>query len=96
MVRDRLSRRRFLESVGALALTTALPQTDAPAAGVGAAPAPRVRFGFTAPQNASYRDILGFWQDADVLGFDTAFVCDHFIHTSHLSTGVKLDDCRHH
>jgi F420-dependent oxidoreductase-like protein len=38
-----------------------------------------VRFGITAPQSASFRDILGLWREADILGFDTAFVCDHFM-----------------
>lgn len=79
MARDEFSRRRFLESAGALAVAAALPDVGTTAPTAAAAPARTVRFGITAPQNARYRDILAFWQEADILGFDTAFVCDHFL-----------------
>jgi F420-dependent oxidoreductase-like protein len=39
-----------------------------------------LRFGVqTPPQHATYADILQAWREADELGFDTAFVFDHFI-----------------
>ena len=39
-----------------------------------------LRFGIqTYPQNTTYADILQIWQEADELGFDTAFAFDHFI-----------------
>jgi F420-dependent oxidoreductase-like protein len=39
-----------------------------------------LRFGVQIlPQHATYADILQTWREADELGFDTAFVFDHFI-----------------
>jgi len=80
MAVDRESRRRFLKGVGAVAAAAAL---------VGRAPLPRtawaatpptgkVRFGVqTPPQHVGYADLLQTWQEADELGFDSAFVFDH-------------------
>jgi F420-dependent oxidoreductase-like protein len=81
-----VSRRVFLRTVGSLAAVAA-------AGGVGAkASAPRgaaraedfspeaIRFGVqTPPQHTTYGAILEVWQEVETLGFDTAFVFDHFI-----------------
>jgi len=45
-----------------------------------APPAQRVRFGIqTSPQDFTYDDMVRAWKDADALGFDSAWVFDHFI-----------------
>lgn len=72
-----LSRRRFLLGAGA-AVATGVAMAPAGCSRA-AAPDGSVRFGVTAEQGAAYDDIVGFWQEADSLGFDTAFVCDHFM-----------------
>ena len=42
--------------------------------------APRLRFGIQTPnQNTTWDDLLATWKEADTLGFDTAWVFDHFI-----------------
>lgn len=33
----------------------------------------------TPPQHTSYKDLLSTWQEVEELGFDSAFVFDHFI-----------------
>ncbi len=45
-----------------------------------AEPPPRVRFGIQTPnQGTSWDDVLATWKDAESLGFDSAWVFDHFI-----------------
>jgi len=82
MATARMSRRGFLKSMGAATAAAAMagrvsqPQT-VPAA---AAATGKVRFGVqTHPQNVAYQDLLQTWQEVDGLGFDTAFVFDHFM-----------------
>ena len=41
---------------------------------------PRVRFGIQTPnQDVAWDDVLATWKEADALGFDSAWVFDHFI-----------------
>ena len=43
-------------------------------------PLPPLRFGIQTPnQNTSWDDLLATWKDAEALGFDSAWVYDHFI-----------------
>src|SRR5437870_5849258 len=78
MTAPSLSRRSFLHGLGAVAAITTVAARSARASMP--PPAGRaVRFGATAPQGASFPDILSLWQDAEALGFDTAFVYDHFM-----------------
>jgi F420-dependent oxidoreductase-like protein len=43
-------------------------------------PAKRVRFGIqTTPQDFTYEQLVTVWKDADALGFDSAWLFDHFI-----------------
>lgn len=82
MADKRVSRRRFLQSVGAVAAAAALAERVPTPRVVQAAAttAGKVRFGVqTPPQHVTYRELLQTWQEADELGFDTAFVFDHFI-----------------
>jgi F420-dependent oxidoreductase-like protein len=61
---------------------TALAGRISLAKAVQAAPvaAGKLRFGVqTHPQHATYADILQTWHEVDELGFDTAFLFDHFI-----------------
>src|SRR2546430_14842984 len=40
----------------------------------------RVRFGISTPnQNVTWDDLLAAWKEAEALGFDSAWVYDHFI-----------------
>src|SRR2546430_1005493 len=40
----------------------------------------RVRFGISTPnQNVAWDDLLAAWKEAEALGFDSAWVFDHFI-----------------
>src|SRR6266850_4671060 len=51
-----------------------------PALAVAAEPGPRLRFGIQTPnQHVTWDDLLATWKDADGLGFDSAWVYDHFI-----------------
>ena len=76
-----VSRRQFLKGMGAAAAAVALggelPAAErAPAARA----ASRLRFGVQPrPEHTSYADLLTVWQEADGLGFDSAFVFDHFM-----------------
>lgn len=77
-----VSRRKFLKSVSAVAAAAALaermprPKT----AWAAATPVGKVRFGVqTPPQHVTYSNLQQTWQEADELGFDTAFVFDHFM-----------------
>lgn len=81
-----LSRRTFLGGVAAATATAALaassesapPSPPSPAA----AKSPRqsgLRFGVTAAPTATYDEVRAIWQDGERLGFDSAFVYDHFM-----------------
>src|SRR5690242_10030584 len=62
-------------ALAALVLAIAL-SADASAAG----DAPRLRFGIQTPnQQVAWDDLLATWKDADALGYDTAYLYDHFI-----------------
>jgi len=39
----------------------------------------RVRFGIQTPNHASWDDLLATWREAESLGFDTAYLYDHFM-----------------
>src|SRR5262245_42331110 len=82
MVVHRVSRRRFLKSMAAVAAAATLAERT-PRSGVAraaSATAGKLRFGIhTPPQHVTYQDLLQMWQEADELGFDSAFVFDHFI-----------------
>jgi alkanesulfonate monooxygenase SsuD/methylene tetrahydromethanopterin reductase-like flavin-dependent oxidoreductase (luciferase family) len=42
-------------------------------------PPPHVRFGIQTPnQNTTWDDLLATWKEAESLGFDSAWVFDHF------------------
>src|SRR5262245_56690050 len=42
--------------------------------------APRLRFGIQTPnQNTTWDDLVATWKEAESLGFDSAWVYDHFI-----------------
>ncbi|NOT56822.1 MAG: LLM class F420-dependent oxidoreductase, partial [Deltaproteobacteria bacterium] len=82
MLTERLSRRQFLHSVGAATVAaTVAGQVTTASQTVQAAPTPgALRFGVQiVPQHATYADILQTWREADDLGFDTAFLFDHFV-----------------
>src|SRR5256712_14153647 len=56
----------------ALALLLAQPALAGPPA--------HVRFGISTPnQNVAWDDLLAAWKEAEALGFDSAWVFDHFI-----------------
>jgi F420-dependent oxidoreductase-like protein len=82
MAANHVSRRRFLKGVGSVAAAAVLAERG-PAAGVvqaAAAEKKKVRFGIqTPPQHVTYNDLVSVWQEADELGFDTAFLFDHFM-----------------
>jgi len=90
----RVSRRGFLKSVGTVAAATVLAER-APvprAAWAAAAPTGKLRFGIqTPPQHVAYSDLVSIWQEADELGFDTAFAFDHFIPIYSDPTGPCLE-----
>jgi F420-dependent oxidoreductase-like protein len=82
MAVNRVSRRGFLKSVGAVAAAAALAErAQRPgAAWAAAATTGKVHFGVqTPPQHVTYPDLVQMWQEADELGFETAFVFDHFL-----------------
>jgi F420-dependent oxidoreductase-like protein len=79
MADARVSRRSFVVGMGAAAAAATL---------AGRLPGPRparaaggkVRFGVhTHPQHTTYADVARVWEDADELGYDSAFVFDHFM-----------------
>jgi len=81
MVKELLSRRSFLmgaaAAVAAVAGRLAVPRAAQPAP---SSSKNKLRFGVqTPPQHVSYADIAQTWREADELGFDSAFVFDHFI-----------------
>jgi F420-dependent oxidoreductase-like protein len=82
MATERISRRGFLKSVGVVTAAAAIAgRVSIPKIASAAPVAPReLRFGVqTPPQHVAYKDLLQTWQEADELGFDTAFVFDHFM-----------------
>lgn len=82
MATGRMSRRGFLKSVGAVTAAAAMTGRVSMPKAVSAAPAStgKLRFGVqTPPQYVVYKDLLQTWQEVDELGFDTAFVFDHFM-----------------
>ena len=79
---NRVSRRKFLKSVGAAAAVVALAERAPRPKGAWAAATPigKIRFGVqTPPQHVTYADLLQTWKEADDLGFDTAFTFDHLM-----------------
>ena len=61
-------------ALAALVLAVAL------SADASAADTPRLRFGIQTPnQQVAWDDLLATWKDADALGYDTAYLYDHFI-----------------
>lgn len=85
MTTKHLSRRGFLKGLGtatavaAVAGRVSLPHV-AQAQETPSPTASELRFGVqTPPQHTSYADVVRVWKEADELGFDTAFVFDHFI-----------------
>jgi len=81
MAREWMSRRGFLTGMGAMTVAAALAgRVPLKAAQAASTSTGKLRFGVqTPPQHAAYADILQTWKEADELGFDTAFVFDHFI-----------------
>ncbi len=77
----RISRRSFVKGLGALAAVASTPGFPWPRPAGAAQPAAgRIRFGVqTAPQHTTYDAIEAVWTEADALGYDSAFVFDHFI-----------------
>jgi F420-dependent oxidoreductase-like protein len=74
-----ISRRSFVKGIGALAAVASVPAWPHLATATKAAPG-RLRFGVqTAPQHTTYDAIEAVWKEADGLGYDSAFVFDHFI-----------------
>ena len=66
--------------LAALAVALLLPLVTAAAEPVATAPAARVRFGIQTPnQQTTWDDILATWKEAESLGFDSAWVYDHFM-----------------
>ena len=50
------------------------------------------RFGIQIPQqNTTWPEILALWQEVDTLGYDTAWVFDHFLPIFSDPTGPCLD-----
>jgi F420-dependent oxidoreductase-like protein len=78
-----ITRRSFLRSLGALIAAggAAGRSLVMPARCVAAPGEPaRVRFGVQTPnQFTTYDEIRSVWEEAEALGYDTAFVFDHFI-----------------
>jgi F420-dependent oxidoreductase-like protein len=74
-----ISRRRFMQVAGTAAAVGALGGRLAPVPAAAATPG-KVRFGVqTRPEHTSYDDMVAAWRAADELGYDSAFVFDHFI-----------------
>lgn len=94
MATEQLSRRGFLKGVGVAAAAVALAER-LPAARVARA-APHssggLRFGIqTLPQQVTYPEVQLVWQEADELGFDSAFLYDHFLPIYADATGPCLE-----
>ena len=51
-----------------------------------------IRFGIQTPQqHTTWPDILSLWQEIDTLGYDTAWVFDHFLPIFSDPTGPCLE-----
>ncbi len=60
--------------------------------GAGVRPLRALRFGIiTAQQNSTFEDILACWREAEQLGFDTAWMFDHFVPLSGPKDGPCAD-----
>src|SRR5262245_46828024 len=74
-----ITRRDFVKGLGVLAAGTSVPVWPRPLRAAKAQPA-RTRFGVqTAPQDTTYDAVAAVWKEADGLGYDSAFVFDHFM-----------------
>jgi alkanesulfonate monooxygenase SsuD/methylene tetrahydromethanopterin reductase-like flavin-dependent oxidoreductase (luciferase family) len=63
-----------------LCLALLLASLAAPAAGEEPPPSPHLRFGIQTPnQQVTWDQLLATWKEAEALGFDSAWVYDHFI-----------------
>lgn len=75
-----LSRRDFVKAVGAAGAVAALGFPTKNTAVAADAKPNKLRFGVqTHPQRATYQEIVDVWKESDELGFDSAFVFDHFM-----------------
>jgi len=90
---SQVSRRSFLKSVGTIAAATVMAErVPVPRTAWAAAPTGKLRFGIqTPPQHVTYSDLVSVWQEADELGFDSAFAFDHFIPIYSDPTGPCLE-----
>ncbi len=82
MAKARVSRRSFVAGMGAAAAAVTLAgYLPGPRSARAAAPGGGKRhFGVqTHPQHTTYADVARVWEDADELGYDSAFVFDHFM-----------------
>lgn len=76
------SRRHFLRSVSAATVAATVVGKVATPQEIHAAPAAAnaLRFGVqVVPQHTTYAEVLQTWREVEELGFDTAFLFDHFI-----------------
>jgi F420-dependent oxidoreductase-like protein len=75
-----LTERRRAMKVTALLLSILVLAGTAVAQTPGAATGKRILFGIqTTPQDFTYDELVTIWKDAETLGFDSAWVFDHFI-----------------
>ncbi len=81
-----ISRRHLLQGIGAIAAATIASPVLGSNANEESAPVPAetpaagaVKFGVTFGQAGPYERILSLWRGAEALGFDSAFVFDHFM-----------------
>jgi len=84
------SRRHFLRSMSAATMAATVAGRATMTQVVQAAPAAAgmLRFGVqVVPQHTTYAEILQTWREVDELGFDTAFLFDHFIPISSDANG---------
>lgn len=73
------SRREVIRSAGIAGAGVAMGIGDRPARAKTPGPT-RLRFAVqTPPQHVTFRDLARAWREADALGFDAAFVFDHFM-----------------
>jgi len=57
-----------------------------------APPAPRIKFGIqTGQEGVTWNDVLGAWKEAEALGYDSAWVFDHFMPVSTDKDGPALE-----
>ncbi|MGE0822048.1 MAG: TIGR03560 family F420-dependent LLM class oxidoreductase [Candidatus Binatia bacterium] len=81
MATKQISRRGFLKGVSTMAAATVLAErAPKQRSAQAAASTGKVRFGVqTPPQHVTYAELVSIWQEAEELGFDTAFVFDHLM-----------------